>query len=139
MIERLHIPVVKPNEAMFHAAIELGQRVGMLATFAPAVSTMADEFNDYVAHSPRPATLTTVVVPDAIDRLRRGDVEAHNRLVSAHAQALSECDSIMLAHFSTSRAAAAVRAVVGVPVLAAPHAAVDRMRAMIEATAGRDR
>jgi hypothetical protein len=38
----------------------------------------------------------------------------------------------MLAHFSTSRAAEAVRKAVDVPVLTAPHAAVDRMRAMIE-------
>ncbi|MDF2999508.1 MAG: Asp/Glu/Hydantoin racemase, partial [Xanthobacteraceae bacterium] len=48
-IERLaaemHIPVLKPNEAMFRAAIARGEKIGMLATFAPSISTMTDEFD----------------------------------------------------------------------------------------------
>jgi len=87
----------------------------------------------FVAGSGRPATLTTVLVPDAIDLLKRGDAETHNRLVAARAPELADHDAIMLAHFSTSRAAQAVRQVVDIPVLTAPESAVDRMRAMIEA------
>lgn len=135
----LPIPVLKPNEAMFQAAIAQGQRIGMLATFAPAVGTMTDEFDEFVAGSGRPATLTTIVVEDAMARLRAGDAEAHNRLIAARAPELADCDAIMLAHFSTSRAAEAVRAAVGVPVLTAPHAAVDKMRAMVPGSAGSGR
>jgi Asp/Glu/hydantoin racemase len=128
------IPVLKPNEAMFQAALARGQRIGMLATFGPSVGTMTDEFDEFVAANGRPATLTTVLVADAIDLLKRGDAESHNRLVAARAPELADRDAIMLAHFSTSRAAQAVRNVVGsTPVLTAPDAAVDRMRAMIEA------
>jgi len=133
LIAALPIPVLKPNEAMFQAAIAQGGRVGMLATFAPSVGTMTDEFAEFVARSGKPASLETVLVADAIDLLKKGDVESHNRLVAARAPELGLYDAIMLAHFSTSRAAEAVRAVVGVPVLTAPHAAVDRMRDMIEA------
>lgn len=127
----LPVPVLKPNEAMFHAAVAAGQRIGMLATFGPSVSTMTAEFDEYVSSTGSAATLTTIVVADAIDLLRRGDAESHNRLVAARAPELADCDAIMLAHFSTSRAAEAVRAVVTTPVLTAPDSAVDRMRALV--------
>lgn len=136
MIETLPIPVLKPNEAMFQAAIAQGGRVGMLATFGPAVGTMTEEFEEFVARSGRPASLNTVLVADAMDLLKRGDAESHNRLVAGRAPELAGHDAIMLAHFSTSRAAEAVRKVVDVPVLTAPHAAVMRMREMIEGRAG---
>lgn len=132
LADSLDIPVTKPNEAMFHAAVAAGTRIGMLATFAPSVSTMTAEFEEYVASVGSLATLTTVVVPDAIDLLRGGDAETHNRLIAKRAPELADCDAIMLAHFSTARAAAAVRAVVTTPVFTAPDAAVARMRALVQ-------
>lgn len=131
LIGKVPVPVLKPNEAMFRAALLAGKRIGMLATFGPAVATMTDEFNEFVAETGSSATLSTVLVPDAIDLLKGGDVAAHNRLVAARAHELEECDAIMLAHFSTSRAADAVRQIVSVPVMTAPHAAVDRMRELV--------
>ena len=127
------VPVLKPNEAMFQAAIEQGSRIGMLATFGPSVGTMIDEFDAYAAIAGKQATLTTLVVENAIDLLRKGDAETHNRLVAERAPDLAHCDAIMLAHFSTSRAASAVRAKVATKVLTAPHAAVDSMRMMLAA------
>ncbi len=130
---RLPIPVLKPNEAMFQAAVARGNRIGMLATFAPAIDTMTAEFEDYVGHIGSPATLRTVLVEEAISLLRRGDADSHNRLVAARAPELADCDAVMLAHFSTSRALAAVREKLDVPVLTAPHAAVERMRELVAA------
>ena len=100
---------------------------------------MTDEFDGFVAGSGRPATLETIVVEGAMQALRRGDAEAHNRLVASSAPALAGCDAIMLAHFSTSRAFGAVREAVAVPVLSAPDLAVDRMRALVTGTAMADR
>ena len=132
---RCAVPVLKPNQAMFEAAATHGTRIGMLATFAPSVATMTDEFDGFVAGSGRPATLETIVVEDAMAALRSGDAEAHNRLVAASAPALAGCDAIMLAHFSTSRALGAVSEAVAVPVLSAPDLAVDRMRALVTGSA----
>lgn len=126
------VPVLKPNEAMFQAAIARGKRIGMLATFGPSVGTMTDEFNAYLQEAGLEATLRTIIVDDAIDLLRRGDVDTHNRLVAARAPQLADCDAIMLAHFSTSRAAAAVREAVATPVLTAPDAAVLKMKALVQ-------
>ncbi|HEX3575413.1 MAG TPA: aspartate/glutamate racemase family protein [Rhodopila sp.] len=131
----LPVPVLKPNEAMFQAAIAQGSRIGMLATFAPSVGTMTEEFEEYLVRAGKKATLTTIVVDDAIRLLKGGDAETHNRLVAARAPEFAGYDAVMLAHFSTSRAAAAVRAVLDVPVLTAPDTAVERMRSLVEAKA----
>jgi Asp/Glu/hydantoin racemase len=136
MAEELPIPVVKPNQAMFAAALEKGSRIGMLATFGPSVPTMEAEFSAYAKDLHQGATLTTVLVDKAIDRLRKGDHEAHNRLVAARAPELADMDAIMLAHFSTSVAVDAVRAHVAAPVLTAPQAAVLQMKQLIENRSG---
>jgi len=132
LAKQISIPLLRPNEAMFHAAVAQGKRIGMLATFAPSVETMTDEFDDYVRTVGSSATLRTVLVDRAIDLLRKGDAASHNALVAERAPELADCDVIMLAHFSTSRAAQAVRDVVSVPVLTAPDAAVLRMKELIE-------
>ncbi|WP_428032842.1 aspartate/glutamate racemase family protein [Ancylobacter sp.] len=133
LIAELPIPVLKPNEAMFRAAIGRGGQIGMLATFAPAVVTMNEEFTEFVRQAGTAAQLTTIVVDDAMVRLRSGDAAAHNSLVAARAPELNNVDAIMLAHFSTSRAAEAVRKAVDVPVLTAPEAAVDLMKQLVAA------
>ena len=127
----LPIPVLKPNEAMFREALNSGKNIGMLATFGPAVETMTAEFEEFVAQAGSEARLTTVLVADAIDLLRKGDRESHNRLVAERAHELAHCDVIMLAHFSTSNAAEAVRSRVSIPVLTAPHAAVSLIKATV--------
>ena len=131
MARELPVPVLKPNEAMFREAIGRGRKIGMLATFAPSVVTMTEEFEQFVAETGASATLETIVVEGAMDALRKGDAERHNTLIAARAPELAHCDAIMLAHFSTSRALAAVSAAVKTPVLTAPDAAVDRIRAAI--------
>lgn len=131
MEQELPLPILRPNEAMFREAIAAGNRIGMLATFAPAVATMEEEFRQFAAEAGSPATLETIVVPDAIEALRQGDADSHNRLVAEMAPRLADHDAVMLAHFSTSRAADSVRSAVEVPVLAAPEAAVARMKTLV--------
>jgi hypothetical protein len=103
----------------------------MVATFRPAVVTMEAEFDDYVAETGSNARLTTIVVEPAMTALRAGDAETHNRLIAEKAGELTGCDTVMLAHFSTSRAQPALSAKVSVPVLSAPGAAVTRLKELI--------
>ncbi|MEZ5854898.1 MAG: aspartate/glutamate racemase family protein [Hyphomicrobiaceae bacterium] len=131
MGQELAMPVLKPNEAMFRAAVGKGKRIGMLATFAPSVLTMTEEFDEFVRESGSGAQLRTIVVEGAMDALRKGDADTHNRLVAARAGELADCDAIMLAHFSTSRALEKTKAAVDVAILTAPDAAADQMREML--------
>ena len=130
---RLPVPVLKPNEAMFEAALDAGDKVGMLATFAPAVTGMEDEFRAMARQAGRAgAAIRTVCVPAAMAALRDGDVETHNRLLAEAAPALAGCDAVILAHFSTAPAEAAVSSALGRPVQTSPAAAVRKIRKAVE-------
>ena len=131
----LTIPVLRPNEAMFQDAIGAGNRIAMIATFAPSLPSMEEEFREEAQRVGSAAELTSVVVPEAMAALRKGDAATHNRLVSERGQEMTGFDAIMLAHFSTSQAAPALRARTGTPILAAPDAAVARMRQLVTAKA----
>ncbi len=126
------IPVLKPNEAMFEAALTAGARLGMVATFGPAMQSMQAEFAQAACGCRPPPVLRAVLAEGAMQALRRADVEGHNVRVAAAAESLRDVDAIMLAHFSTSRALKAVQARVAVPILTSPDAAVAKLRARIE-------
>lgn len=128
---QLPIPVLKPNEAMFTEAIGRGRRIGMLATFAPSVGSMTKEFEDAAIAAATDATLRTVLVEPALTALKAGDAETHNHLLAERAADLDDCDVVMLAHFSTSRARRAVEAVLGPRVLTSPDAAVSYLKTQL--------
>jgi hypothetical protein len=125
------IPVLKPNEAMFEAALTAGDRIGMLATFRPSVAGMEDEFRQLAAQRGAAREIETVCVDDAMRALKGGDGAAHDRMLAAAAARLAHCDVVVLAHFSTARAETAVRAALSCPVLSAPGAAVARLKELI--------
>lgn len=132
MQQELPIPVLKPNEAMFRAALEKGRNIAMVATFCPAVITMEAEFAEFMGQVGVDARLITLVVEPAMTALRAGDAETHNRLIAERAADLRDFDTVMLAHFSTSRAQAALSERLAVPVLSAPKAAVTRLKELIQ-------
>lgn len=127
------IPVLKPNEAMFEAAIRKGGRTAMLYTFPPARLGMEAEFREEAARTSPLAEITSILVDGAIDAVRSGDEETHNRLVAEAAARLSGFDAITLAHFSTARALKAVQAATSIPVMTSPDAAVAKLRRLLEA------
>jgi hypothetical protein len=127
----LPIPVLKPNEAMFEAALAMGRHIGMLATFEPSVGSMEDEFREMADARGRPATIETYCVPGAMAALKAGDDAEHNRLIAEAAPRFANCDAVLLAHFSTARATAAVTAVLERPVLTSPGSAVAKLKGTI--------
>ncbi|MFN0163855.1 MAG: aspartate/glutamate racemase family protein [Burkholderiales bacterium] len=125
---RLSIPVLKPNEAMFDAALASGARVGMLATFAPSVASMESEFCAAADARGSKASIRSVVVPEAMRHLKAGDGSMHDHLLAEAAPRLQDCDAVLLAHFSTARARDAVSARLRCPVLTSPDSAVSKLR-----------
>ncbi len=127
------LPVLKPNEAMFEAALEQGRNIGMLATASFAVAGLEQEFRDLASRRGIKAEIKTHCVSEAMHALTNGDAAEHNRLLAEAAHNLAGCDAVILAHFSTSRAEDVVAARVDVPVLTAPGAAVAKLKRLLAA------
>jgi hypothetical protein len=124
------IPVLKPNEAMIEEALALAgpkARIGLMASFAPTLASMPPEF---AVAAPR-ATLVPCLSAAALAALDRGDGAEHDRAAAESATALQGCDVIALAQFSLARAAGAVAAATGKPVLTTPDSAVRKLRRLL--------
>jgi len=117
------MPVLKPNEAMVAEAAALGQRVGLIASFAPTLVSMPAEFPSGIEVVPR-------LAEGAMLALDQGDTAGHDAQVVQAALWLQQqgCDVIALAQFSMARAEAAVRQAVNLPVLTTPASAVRVLR-----------
>lgn len=122
---RPHLPVLKPNEAMVDEAVALasGAPIGLLATFGPTLQSMPPEF-------PPGAALHTALAAGALDALNAGDTAMHDARAVQAALGLKArgCAVIALAQFSLARAAAAVQAATGLPVLTTPDSAIRKLR-----------
>ncbi|PWC28125.1 aspartate/glutamate racemase family protein [Teichococcus aestuarii] len=118
------LPVLKPNEAMIEEAAATGRRIGLLATFAPTLDSMPPEF-------PPGLEVVPCLAEGALAALDAGDTAAHDRLAAEAARSLAGCDAIALAQFSLARAAPAVAAATGLPVLTTPDSAVRKLRRLL--------
>ncbi|HRK19136.1 MAG TPA: arylsulfatase [Hyphomicrobiaceae bacterium] len=119
------MPVLKPNEAMIEEAQAIGGPIGLVATFAPTLSSMPPEF-------PRGIELVPCLVEGALAALDRGDGGAHDRLAVAAASArLGATKAIALAQFSLARAADGIAAATGKPVLTTPDSAVRKLKRLL--------
>ncbi|QXM23825.1 aspartate/glutamate racemase family protein [Elioraea tepida] len=127
------IPVLKPNEAMIDEALEAAPsgRIGVLATFPATLASIRPEFEEAAARRGAPLSLVEVCAPEALAALDAGDAEAHDRHAAAAAAALAGCEVVALAQVSLARAAAAIAAATGRPVLTTPDSAVLRLRSLL--------
>jgi len=118
------MPVLKPNEAMIEQAAAQGGKIGLLATFAPTLASMPQEFPASVKIMPK-------LAEGALAALDRGDRAEHDRLVAEASRDLRDCDLIALAQYSMAPAAALVAEASGRPVLATPDSAVTKLKQML--------
>lgn len=125
------VPVLKPNEAMFEQALDVGGPVAMLATFQPSISTMEKELQVQAAARGVSMEMQSICVPEARTALNAGDVDSHNRLLADAAQKVSGMNAILLAHFSMDRAVGEIERRISIPVLSPPTGAVAHFKTIL--------
>ena len=119
------LPVLKPNEAMIEELAGY-RRLGLVASFAPTLASMAQEIPEAIA-------LHTALAEGALPALAAGREEEHDRLAVAAALRLAAegVEAIALAQFSLARAAPRVAAATGLPVLTTPGSAVRKLKRLL--------
>jgi len=132
----LSIPVLKPDEAMIAAALEIGKRIGVIATMPPTVAAAEAQLRAGAAARGAPVDVVSAAVPEGLKALDAGDPATHDRLIAESAARLNgRVDVLCLAQFSMARARKAVEAQVPIPVLTSPAAAVTRLKALLKGSA----
>jgi Asp/Glu/hydantoin racemase len=132
-VREFDVPILKPNDAMIEKALDAGNRIAVMATVGPTIPSISAEIEDIAAARGQKVELVPCVVERAFDALAGGDSATHDRLVADRARDIRDCDAIVLAQFTLSRAVPAVRSVTRAPVYDSPGAAVARMREMVRA------
>jgi Asp/Glu/hydantoin racemase len=130
-IAEFELPILKPNDAMIEKALAAGSRIAVMATVGPTIPSISVEIEEMAAARGQTVELVPYVVDHAFDALAGGDAATHDRLVAERAREIKDCDAIVLAQFTLSRAVPAVQAVNKTPVFNSPGAAVARMREML--------
>lgn len=119
---RCSVPVLRIDEPMAEQAVELGERIGVIATvgttMAPTVRLIARK----AAERGRTVAVEPLVVKGAYAALASGNGDAHDRLVREALEGLlSRSDVVVLAQASIARVLAALPTPPAVPVLSSPR------------------
>lgn len=127
----LPIPVLRPNEAAFAAALTSGQRIGLLVTFEPSLAALTAELKEMALSAGRTVKVTANFVDGALAALQRGDPVMHDRLIADAASSMADQDVLILGQFSMARASAMLPKIASRRVITTPDAAVLALRHLI--------
>lgn len=131
---RFAIPVLKPNDALFEKALEIGGEIGLLATHPPALPVLKDQLERSAREAGQSISVRPALAEGAWEALQSGHRDTHDAAVAATAEKLAECGCILLAQFSMAPLAKPIAAAVTPPVLTGPHTAVEKMKEMVSET-----
>ncbi len=123
------IPVLKPMEAMAEQAVAAGSRIAILCTSKRSIPVIARVIED--AARGKPIAISGHFVADAQAALAAGDAETHDRLVAAAADAITDCDVLVLGQVPMVSALPRIAPRPGRVLLTSPDGAVIRLRTLL--------
>jgi hypothetical protein len=129
----LPIPVMRPNEAAFAEALEIGQRIALVVTFPPSLPALTREMEEMAAARGRSVEITPILAKGALGALKAGDGAGHDDAVRRACAGMGAQDAVVLGQFSLARAARVLEPHVDCPVVTTPDSAVRALRRVIHA------
>lgn len=130
---RAPIPILKIDEAMVARAVEIGGRIGVVATAPTTLEPTRQALQAEATRRGRKVAVELVLVEGAMPALLAGDVATHDSLVRASVLTLqSRVDAVVLAQASMARVLEVLpEAERSIPVLSSPHLALERVRSSL--------
>jgi len=131
--QRVAIPVLKIDEAMVAAAVEMGNRIAIIATNQTTLAPTEQLLADAAARIGRSIETELVLVERALPALLAGDTALHDQLVKAAVVAAAgSVDVIVLAQASIARVLeTGVAREIKTPILASPPLAMQQLAGVL--------
>jgi hypothetical protein len=123
------VPVDASDDAAFHAAASSGYgRILLLSTLPEALHDAEERFAAFAAGMPGAPTVIPVLAERAFAAASAGDTGAVLDALAEAASGAGLADAVLLAQYSLAPAAGELADRLGLPVIAGPTRAAQRMR-----------
>ena len=130
---RVHIPVLKADEPMIDRALDLGTRIGVIATAPTTLRPTSDLLQVRAEARGKHVQVEARLAEGAYQALFGGDPARHDAIVRQALEDLAQRnDVILLAQASMARVVDSLPdGALGCPVLSSPRLAVERSRRIL--------
>jgi Asp/Glu/hydantoin racemase len=129
----LDVPVVKIDQRMIERAVELGPKIGVVATSETTLEPTRKMLETEASRQGRQVGVKTLVVEGALAALLAGDARCHDKLIVEAMQSLTRwANVIVLAQASMARVLLDTKdGHFSVPVLSSPKLALAHVAALL--------
>lgn len=127
------VPVLRVDQPMADLAVQMGQRIGVIATLSTTLEPTSDLVKRRAIAAGKNIELTAVLCEGAFEALMGGDTATHDTKVAAALKELSnKVDVIVLAQASMARVVDTLSdAEKKVPILASPPIAIQYLATLL--------
>jgi aspartate/glutamate racemase len=124
------VPLIKIDLPMAEAAVRAASNIGVVVSFPPTEGPTTRLIRDAAAAAGREVRVMIGKEPEAYDALLKGDIDTHDRLISARAHELFSdgADAIVLAQVSMGGLQARLSEEIPVPVLSSLDTSLRAVR-----------
>lgn len=128
-----NVPVLRVDQPMADKAVEMGKKIGVVATLPTTLNPTSDLVERRAARTNKAIELHSKLCDGAFDALMGGDPETHDAMVAEALKELSDkVDVILLAQASMARVVDRLdESEKTVPILASPPNAVEYLAAVL--------
>lgn len=123
------IPVVRVDRPMAELAVEAGPRIAVVAALESTIGPTTELIRDVAGDRGVEPDIDVFVVDGAWSRFESGDIEGYHALVAERLSAYATTSDVIVLAQASMAGAVDLVGDIGVPVLASPRVAVERLLA----------